>query len=291
MYNIPITIANILIELISPLSSAELGIEGRLGPFRAEGTDNPSARVTLRWEECIDPPVPRGKLIYDPGSIWKMHRLGSDCYAALMCQNEGRTELAQSVLRANSAWDDLTLIEQRTGRQWQSLLDIGAGELILRTVILFTDGVVFHSSGIDDNGHGIVFVGHSGTGKSTQLGLWSQEPGVIAMNGDRMAIRVEACGPMCYGTPWGGTDNITRNHSAPLSALILLEQAPQNDIKRLSPSAAAPLLLACAFLPYWDGVLMQRAMANLNKLLECVPVYLLRCRPEPAVVSLVRSVL
>jgi len=86
-------------------------------------------------------------------------------------------------------------------------------------------------------------------------------------------------------------DNIIGNHSAPLSALILLEQAPQNDIKRLSPSAAAPLLLACAFLPYWDGALMQRAMANLNKLLECVPVYLLRCRPEPAVVSLVRSVL
>ena len=33
VHNIPITIANILIELTSPLSATELGIEQRLGPF------------------------------------------------------------------------------------------------------------------------------------------------------------------------------------------------------------------------------------------------------------------
>jgi hypothetical protein len=121
--------------------------------------------------------------------------------------------------------------------------------------------------------------------------LWSQEPGVIAMNDDRIAVRVEAGGARCYGTPWGGTADIARNHQAPLSALILLEQASENDIQPLSPSASAPLLLAGAFLPYWDRALMQRAMANLNALLSRVPVYRLRCRPEPEVISLMRSVL
>ena len=135
---------------------------------------------------------------------------------------------------------------------WQSLLNIGAGELILRTAILFTGGLVFHASGLDDNGKGIVFVGHSGAGKSTQVGLWSQEPGVIAMNDDRIAVRVEANGAMCYGTPWGGTADIARNHAAPLSALIVLEQAPENAIQPLAPAAAASLLTARAFLPYWD---------------------------------------
>ncbi len=290
MPNIPITIANILIELTSPLSATELGIEGRLGPF-VGSPENPLGRVTLRWEESANPPSPRGDLIYDPGSIWKMYRAEPDYYAALTYQSEGRAAQAQSVLRANPAWDDLTLTEQRNGLQWQSLLNIGAGELILRTAILFTGGLVFHSSGLDDNGKGIVFIGHSGAGKSTQLGLWSLEPGVIAMNDDRIAVRVEGRGPMCYGTPWGGTADIARKHAAPLAALIVLEQAPENAIRPLAPADAAPLLSARAFLPYWDAALMQRAMANLNAILAHVPVYRLRCRPERAVIPLVRSVL
>jgi hypothetical protein len=290
LHNLPITLANILIELTSPLPAAELGIEGRLGPFFGS-PENPLARVALCWEESTNAPAPRGELIYDPGSIWKMYRAGQDYYAALTYQSEGRAAQAQSMLRANSAWDDLTLTEQRVGASWQSLLNIGAGELILRTAILFSGGLVFHSSGLDDNGKGIVFIGHAGAGKSTQVGLWSQEPGVIAMNDDRIAVRVEVGGPMCYGTPWGGTADIARNHAAPLAALIVLEQASQNDIQPLAPSASAPLLLARAFLPYWDLALMQRAMANLNALLSRVPVYRLRCRPKRAVIRLVRSVL
>lgn len=289
-HNIPISIANILIELTSPLSAAELGIEQRLGPFFG-APENPLARVTLRWEESANPPTPRGELIYDPGSIWKMYRAGEDYYAALTYQGEGRVAQAQSMLRANPAWDDLMLTEQRAGAQWQSLLNIGAGELILRTAILFTGGLVFHSSGLDDNGKGIVFIGHAGAGKSTQVGLWSQEPGVIAMNDDRIAVRVEARGAMCYGTPWGGTADIARNHAAPLAALIVLEQAPENAIQPISPAAAPSLLMARAFLPYWDQSLMLRAMANLNTILARVPVYRLRCRPERAVIPLIRSVL
>jgi hypothetical protein len=290
LHDISITIANMLIELTSPLSAAELGIEGRLGQF-VGAAEKPLARVALRWEESAVPPVPRGALIYDPGSIWKMHRAEPDYYAALTYQSAGQASQAQSVLRANSAWDDLTLTEQRNGPSWQSLLHIGAGELILRTAILFTGGLVFHSSGLDDNGRGIVFIGHSGAGKSTQVGLWIQEPGVIAMNDDRIAVRVKDNGAMCYGTPWGGTSDIARNHAAPLRALIVLEQAPENAIEPIAPAVAASLLTARAFLPYWNSALMQRAMSNLNTILAHVPVYRLRCRPEKAVIPLVRSIL
>lgn len=291
-YNIHIRIANILIELTSPLSAAELCIERRLGPFCVEGApEKPLARVALRWEESESMLAPRGDLIFDPGSIWKMYRQGPNCYAALTYHSEGGMERVQGVLRANPAWDNLTLIEQRDGVQWRSLLNIGAGELILRIAILFTGGLVFHSSGLDDNGRGIVFIGHSGAGKSTQVDLWRQEPGVIAMNDDRIAVRAESDGPMCYGTPWGGTADIARNHAARLAALIVLEQAPENSIQPLAPAAAASLLTARAFMPYWDQSLMHRALANLNAILAIVPAYLLRCRPEKEIIPLVRSVL
>ena len=288
---ISICIADLLIELTSPLSVAELGIEERLGPFFAADTDKkPQACVSLRWQESEHPPAPQGELIYDPGSIWTMHREGADYYAALTYQGENQTAQPQAVLRANAAWDDLALTERRNGPHWQSLLNIGAGELILRTAILFSGGLVFHASGLDDSGKGIVFIGHSEAGKSTQLELWNQEPGVIAMNDDRIAVRAGKNGTMCFGTPWAGTSDIARNHAAPLSALFILEQAQENAIEPLTPAVAAPLLAARAFLPYWDAELMRRALDNLNILLKKVPVYRLRCRPEKAVISLVRSI-
>jgi hypothetical protein len=293
-HDIPVAIADVLIELRSPLSAAELGITGRLGPFFGRPAA-PLARVALRWEESAVPPAPRGELIYDPGAIWKMYQDGADACAALSYAREDRAARnlapAQGVLRANPAWDDLTLTEQRAGPAWRSLLTVGAGELILRTAILFTGGLVFHASGLDDNGRGVVFIGHSGAGKSTQVGLWSREPGVIAMNDDRIAARADASGAMCYGTPWGGTADIARNHAAPLKALIVLEQAPENVLQPIPPAAAAALLAARAFLPYWDAALMRRAIANLNAILASVPVYRLRCRPEMAVIPLVRSAL
>ena len=289
-YKIVITIADILIEVKSPISAIKLGIGNRLSSFLCM-LKNPIAHVSITWHESEDTPAPKGELVYDPGSILKMYRLGSEFYAAICYPSGNETTKEQAVLHANSTWDNLILTEQPTGATWQSLINIGASELLLRTKIILMDGLVFHASGIDDNGRGVVFVGHSGAGKSTQVGLWNQLTGVIVMNDDRIAVRVKTNSAICYATPWGGTANIAHNHQAPLSALILLEQAKKNKIQQLAPSIAAPLLLARTFLPYWDCAFMQRALTNMNKLLACIPVYLLQCRPEPEVISLVRSVL
>jgi len=287
---IAITIAEILFEVQSPLSAVELGIAEKFASFLGV-PENPLARVALRWRESNNAPAPCGELIYNPGSIWKMYRDGEHFYAAMTYGDDKSKPHTQGVLRANAIWDDLELTEQHTGTKRHSLLNFGAGELLFRTKILLTDGLVFHASGLDDHGRGIVFVGHSGAGKSTQLDFWSVDPGVVAMNDDRIAVRPNAQGATCYGTPWGGSSNVACNHAAPLSALVLLEQAPHNEITRITPEVAASLLVPRMFLPYWDQLLMQRALANLNTLLARVPVYHLRCRPEPAVIELVRSVL
>lgn len=220
-----------------------------------------------------------------------MYRDESDYYAAITYESQARTPRTHAVLRANPGWNNLTLTERRFDPPWKSLLNFGAGELLLRTAIIPTGGLVFHASGLDDRGRGIVFVGHSGVGKSTQLGIWSQEPGVIGMNDDRVAVRVRSGAAMCYGIPWSGKADLDRNHAAPLAALVLLEQAPENAIKAVAPGAAAAQLAARALLPFWDPALVQAAMSNLDAVLAHVPVFRLRCRPESAVIPLVRSVL
>ncbi len=290
LHKIPITIADILLDLQSPFSAQELGIENRLGPFLGV-PEKPVGRVSLRWEESSGALVPHGELIYNPGSIWRIYKAEEKYCAAIGYPSGDGSACVQAVLEANASWDELTLTEQRHGSTWQSLLNTGAGELIVRTSLLFADGLIFHACGVDDNGRGIVFVGHSGAGKSTQAGLWDHVPGAVVMNDDRVAVRCNSEGAMCHGTPWGGTADIARNHSSPLSAIIILEQAANNSIEPLASSVSVPMLLARAFLPYWDQGLMERAISNLNAILDCVPVYRLECRPERQIIGLVRSIL
>lgn len=287
---IPISIAEILLDLTSPLTVDELGIKESLGLFFGI-PETPLATVKLRWEESMSAPEPEGKLIYDPGYIWKMYRDEKYYFAAFNYGKIGRSNEAKCLLRANPAWNDLVIYEQRAGSMWQSILSIGAGDLILRTALVFIGGLVFHASGLIDNGKGIVFIGHSGAGKSTQVDIWREEPGVIIVNHDRMAVRANNSISICYGTPWGGTADVALNLSAPLSALIILEQAANNYIEEVTPMAAASVLSACAFMPYWDAPLMVRALENLNTVLDNVPVYRLYCRPEKGVIPVVRSIL
>lgn len=288
------SIAGMRIEVTAPFSLPGMILEERLGPF--SGEPRPAAGVVrIDWRESSGPLSPEGELVYDPGAIWRMFRMKRAWCAEISyadrTQDLPREEI-RSLLHANEAWDDLVLRERRDADGWHSLLSLGAGELAVRTAILGTGGLLFHASAVDDNGRGIVFSGRSGAGKSTQLDLWRGRKGVVAMTDDRVAVRCRAGeGATCYGTPWGGYPGCSRNHAAPLRAIVMLEQASENAIERLSLPTAAARLACRAFLPYWDRALMRRAFGNLEELVHSVPVYLLRCRAEPEAVELVRSVL
>ena len=103
IHKIPIGIADILIELTSPLSARALGIEKRLGPFFGR-LKNPRSHVALRWRESEGDLAPQGRLICDPGAVWRMYREnGGDC-AALSYHDEGLPQAVLALLQANPSW-------------------------------------------------------------------------------------------------------------------------------------------------------------------------------------------
>jgi len=284
-----ITIADILIEVQSNLNEVELGFNDEFKQFLCTSNETVSV-VKVKYIVSEKNFIPKGDLVFDPGSIWKVYKNGNIFYTTIEYPTDEYIGFPQVMLKSNDKWDRITIFEHRI-TLWNTLLNYGAGELIFRTRMLFTDGVVVHAAGIDDNGRGIIFVGHSGVGKSTQLKLWDNEDGVIQMNDDRIALRISSQGVMAYGTPWYGTGQVANNHKAPLKSIFLLEQSPVNEICALLPSEATSLLLSCTFLPYWNNRLLKLACSNLDRILSSVPVYLLRCRPELSVIPLVRSVL
>jgi len=285
-------VADIRFAVHGPFSAAELGIRDRLNGFLTRASRG-AEDVTIRWHEGDPGRTVRGEMTFDSGQTWTMYRSagGERFIARLARRRQPGGGRRQALVEANPTWDRIRLVERRSGPKWQSLIGLGAGELILRNRILFLRGLVFHACGVDDAGRGILLVGHSGSGKSTQARLWAGTPGVTVLSDDRVAVRLDGLSPTIHGTPWGGDAGIAANRRAPLEAVLVLGQARDNSIRRLSKGEAVTELAVRAFLPFWDARLLEQALATVELLATKVPVYALACRPKPDVIPLVRSIL
>lgn len=281
-------IAGIAIEVQLEQASSRLAVSQRLAGFRVDRPSDSSMRATVHLRHGDPDTVPLGELEFDPGEIWRMYRHGADPHrqvARIAYPGPAPGKLGGAALAANEDWSEVHLVEEPGA---DTLLALGAGELLVRTRILFADGVVLHAAGIDYQGQGLLLVGHAGAGKSTQALLW-EAAGAIGLSDDRVAVRLHECGPVIYGTPWGGTADIGLNRQVPLRAIFVLAKAPHNALEQLTPAEAALRLLPRTFLPYWNRALLGRAISIVGRLAELVPTCVLHCRPEQAAVDLVRS--
>ena len=143
--------------------------------------------------------------------------------------------------------------------------------------------LLFHSSVTVLDGKGYMFLGHSGTGKSTHSRQWKEAfPACELLNDDNPAVRIWPDGTVrVYGSPWSGKTPCYKNDSAPVQALVQLAQAPENKITRLKMSQAYPYILASVSGLKVMPEMMDRIFESIAKLLEISPVYRLECLPNP----------
>lgn len=163
--------------------------------------------------------------------------------------------------------------------------------IAFRNLLMNHDGLVIHSSSISFRDKGILFTAPSGTGKSTHVRLWKETFGdeVTVVNDDTPAVRFINGGPMLFGTPWSGSPGIYSNIQASLRAVVALERSAENSIKKLDPLEALPILMKRSLLPYYDEKLMTIACGLVERLLDKVDVYKLKCRPDKEAVELVHN--
>ena len=142
--------------------------------------------------------------------------------------------------------------------------------------------LLFHSSVTVRNGKGHMFLGHSGTGKSTHSQQWHKAfPDATLLNDDNPAVRILEDGTVrVYGTPWSGKTPCYKNESAPVAALVQLAQAPENKIERLRMTQAYPYILASVSGLKVLPQMMDQLYESIAQLLEAVPVYKLECLPN-----------
>ena len=148
-------------------------------------------------------------------------------------------------------------------------------------IVLLHDGISVHSSCVVRDGKAYMFLGRSGTGKSTHSRLWIEAfPGTELLNDDNPAVRILPDGPRVFGTPWSGKTDCWRNLSAPLCGIVRLCQAPFDSFEPLDGiQAFSEVYPGCSVLRS-DAFLHERLCDNLEMLCSLVKVGRMACLPD-----------
>ena len=142
--------------------------------------------------------------------------------------------------------------------------------------------MAIHSSTIVCNGRANLFLGESGTGKSTHTRLWLNNiEGSRLLNDDSPIVSVEEERVVVYGSPWSGKTPCYHNVCFPVNAFVRLRQEKQNVITKLNVFQAFAALQPSTppSLSYSDFY-SSKVIENLDSILRQVPVYQLGCLPN-----------
>jgi len=176
-------------------------------------------------------------------------------------------------------------------RQAASPYAIDAAFRILHSLLLARQGgLLVHAASAVRNGRAFLFAGVSGAGKTTisrlappDATLLTDEISYLRCDGGR-----EGDGFVAYGTPFAGElSQPGENVRAPLAALYLLAQGPENRIEPVGDADATRAVLESVLFFAHDAELVGHVFDSVCELVRRVPVRRLTFVPDGRVWELI----
>ncbi|SDI00789.1 hypothetical protein SAMN05443529_12428 [Desulfosporosinus hippei DSM 8344] len=266
----------------------------RMMEFRIEQHRPGDLDIRFRYEEFIA--VPDGDVISEENQYFKWLRKPSGDKGYYIYSREAASGSILVLADIDPEWRKVIITcrdftnkspDESFSQQTWVFAHVMMG-VIYRYNILYRNGIVIHSSALKLKDRAIIFSAPSGTGKSTHAQLWQRHvDNVKILNDDTPAVQIIGGKPFVFGTPWSGSSLIHCNDSAPLEAIVILEQAEENRIRKITGQEAILGVMPRVFLPYFDQTMMIKAMGIFERIISTVPVYLLQCRPDKEAVEMV----
>ena len=193
-------------------------------------------------------------------------RYGKDVQPHIADVNSDFTEV-DAFLR----WDD----------RYVSLALSSMLRIVYSQAVLPHSAVSLHASVVVNDGKAVLFMGKSGTGKSTHSRQWLEHiPGTYLLNDDNPIVRLKEVEAVVYGSPWSGKTHCYLNESAPVAAFVRLRQAPYNEFAvKEDVDAFKALLPGCSVVRH-DPMLHSSLCATLIGLSSLVIVGEMACLPN-----------
>jgi len=243
----------------------------------------------LRVHHDSFPEKSRGKEIFDSGSTWALYR------------DQGKYVLQDSsfdfdpppnqlvILESDFKSGDIYINDELNQNFLPDPLGFPLNQVLMILLLSRCKGVMLHACGIDDRGHGYLFLGNSGHGKSTIARLWSENKATV-LNDDRIIVREINGELLMYGTPWSGDFKEVSSKGLPIRKLFFLRHGEKNSVVPKKGREAVLMLLTRCFPPIWDKKGMEYTMDLCHRMVNKVPCYEFSFEPDRKIVDFVRNI-
>ena len=268
-----------------------VGLDSEHAPFVLRGeAQHQACDIELDFSWALSLEQPAGEPSFTSGGLWSAYvsSVGTKFYFSSPAVGPGPYKAAWFDSRFERGHIVLNRLAIPVGQQVYPL-EYPLDELVMMHRLALGEGVEVHALGLaDDDGRGYLFLGHSGAGKSTTARLWLSQPGVHLLSDDRIIIREHDGEFWMYGTPWHGDAGIASPSRARLSRILLLEQAPVDELRPMGQSQAAAELFARTFVPFYLKSGIQFSLGFLDQVTRSVPCSTFRFTPTASAVEAIR---
>ena len=156
-----------------------------------------------------------------------------------------------------------------------SLTSISSDQNFIARILADRKGCFFHSAGVVLQGNGLLFVGHSGAGKSTIATMLKREGTVLC--DDRIIVRRYEKEFRIYGTWWSSDVPDISPNEAQLKRIFFLKKASDNRIEPVNGAMdIIKRLIPCLIKPFETADWWQKMLTLLEQIaleVRCYDLY------------------
>jgi hypothetical protein len=283
-------------RFILQVGPSSMALEGQVDPdrWRLDAAHHRFARPVCRPQlslavEYRSAGAPSGQLTFQVGELASFYRDGASWIIRL--GEAGSSVRADRVVTLDTSGHTGTLgidVDHSAELATNYPLEYPLEDLLFRHLLADRGAVLVHACGVAWQGNGYLFVGSSGTGKSTTARMW-KEAGATILNDDRVVVEASRDEAFIHPTPWFGEYPEVSAEAVRLAAIYFLRKGSEVSLEPLRPAATVALLFAKSFPPLWDSDRMARTLETLDRVRHHVSCGWLTVPPDQRAVAWVQG--
>jgi hypothetical protein len=198
--------------------------------------------------------------VFRAKTVWQLRRdlVGREQVYFERREPDGRV-LPLMSLTIDTAIERADLTRRRGEGEHDILVGYPIDEYLVARILGRRGGVILHASSVVVDGYSILFLGHSGAGKSTIAELASS-CGAEVLSDDRTIVTIERGVATAWGSPWHGSCSKSSPACAPIAAVLLLVKAPRNKLRPIDASRGFSEMFVRVYQPTVDVGEMERVV-------------------------------